>query len=117
MSRLAVVLGVLVPVLACAPSYNAMYPHSLARVLRDETPETVAEHHRILVHVIDGFGADLPAALDLELAYYARLLGDADEVAHALESEQALHPELEELIDRAARHIRTLPTLGDSGRQ
>jgi hypothetical protein len=91
-----------------------MYPASLARVLTQETPKTLADHHRILVHVITTFGDDPPAALDLELGYYAWRIGKIAEAEAALERELTLHPELAPMIDRAALHIRTLPVIGES---
>ena len=48
---------------------------------------------------------------DKQLAYYAWRLGKIDEAEAAVERERAQHPELDTLLDRAARHIRTLPAI------
>lgn len=96
---------------ACTPSYTAMYPGSLARVLRHETHKTVADHYRILVYVIDSFDGDTPAGLNLELGYYAWQLGKVEEAEAAIDRELDRYPEFAPMIERAALQIRTLAVL------
>jgi hypothetical protein len=96
---------------ACAPSYRAVYPDSLCRVLQQETPPALAAHASLLEQVIDSFEGAPPAGLELELAYYAARLGDHERARAALERERARYPELAALLEAAAGHLRALPAV------